>query len=51
MPLRWDELETAVDAGDATMLVVGAGDVVSRLEQVGDLFRPLLDLRQTLPNG
>jgi bifunctional non-homologous end joining protein LigD len=48
-PLAWEEVEAAVEAGDASGLVFEAGEVVERVERLGDLFAPTLTLRQTLP--
>ena len=44
-PLDWDELE----AGDAGALVFEAGDVLERVEERGDLFAPVVELEQRLP--
>ena len=48
-PLAWDEVEEAVDAGDASRLVFEATDMLARVEEHGDLFAPALTLRQELP--
>jgi len=48
-PLTWEEVETAADSGDGTPLVFAAGDVLERIEQHGDLFAPVLELEQELP--
>jgi bifunctional non-homologous end joining protein LigD len=48
-PLRWDEVETAADSGDGSPLVFEAGDVLERIEDQGDLFAPVLELEQDLP--
>jgi bifunctional non-homologous end joining protein LigD len=48
-PLRWDEVESAADSGDGSKLVFEAGDVLERIEQHGDLFAPVLELEQELP--
>ncbi|MGH2764057.1 MAG: non-homologous end-joining DNA ligase [Thermoleophilaceae bacterium] len=42
-PLRWEELE------DPDALVFEAADVLSRVEEDGDLFAPVAELRQELP--
>ena len=44
-PLRWEEVE----AGDTDALVFEADDVLARVEQHGDLFAPVEQLRQSLP--
>jgi bifunctional non-homologous end joining protein LigD len=48
-PVTWDEVETAADSGDGSNLVFEAGDVLERIEQHGDLFAPVLELKQDLP--
>jgi bifunctional non-homologous end joining protein LigD len=48
-PVTWDEVETAADSGDGSGLVFEAGDVLERIEQHGDLFAPVLELEQELP--
>jgi bifunctional non-homologous end joining protein LigD len=45
-PLRWDEVE----AGDADALVFEADDVLARVEEHGDLFAPVEELEQRLPD-
>jgi bifunctional non-homologous end joining protein LigD len=50
-PVRWDEVAAVADADDAAALVFLAGDVIDRLDRLGDLFAPLLALRQRLPGG
>jgi bifunctional non-homologous end joining protein LigD len=48
-PVTWDEVETAADSGDGSSLVFEAGAVLERIEQHGDLFAPVLELSQELP--
>jgi bifunctional non-homologous end joining protein LigD len=48
-PLIWDEVEAAADSGDGSPLVFEAGDVLERIEEHGDLFAPVLELEQELP--
>jgi bifunctional non-homologous end joining protein LigD len=48
-PLTWDEVEAAADTGDGSALVFEAGEVLERIEQHGDLFAPVLELEQELP--
>jgi bifunctional non-homologous end joining protein LigD len=47
-PLRWEEVETALDSADAGMLTFEMGDVLARSDADGDLFAPVLSLRQEL---
>jgi bifunctional non-homologous end joining protein LigD len=42
-PLRWEELD------DPDALVFEASDVLERVEEHGDLFAPVVELRQELP--
>ena len=44
-PLAWEELER----GDPTELVFEAGDVLERVEDHGDLFAPVVEQEQRLP--
>jgi bifunctional non-homologous end joining protein LigD len=43
-PLRWEELERG------ERLVITAAEMRARIEDCGDLFRPLLELQQRLPS-
>ena len=45
-PLRWEEVEQARDPGDVTF---EAGAVLERTAEHGDLFAPVVELRQRLP--
>jgi bifunctional non-homologous end joining protein LigD len=48
-PITWDEVEQAADSGDGSHLVFETTDVLERIEQHGDLFAPVLELEQELP--
>ncbi len=48
-PLAWDEIESALEKDDADALVFEAGEVLERVEKHGDLFAPVLELKQKLP--
>ncbi len=48
-PLTWDEVERAVETDDAASLAFEAKDVLKRIDEHGDLFAPVLQLKQTLP--
>ncbi len=48
-PLRWSEVECTADSEDPDQLRFGAAQVLARLERDGDLFAPVLGLRQELP--
>lgn len=49
-PVTWEEVTGALDAGDASMLVFEADDVLARVERSGDLWEPTLSVRQSLPS-
>ena len=48
-PVSWDEVEAAARRRSGKVLVFEQKDVLARVEQDGDLFAPLLTLRQGLP--
>ena len=48
-PVTWKEVERALDEDDAGSLVFEAADVLKRVEKHGDLFAPVLKLKQKLP--
>jgi bifunctional non-homologous end joining protein LigD len=48
-PVRWSEVERALRARDARRLVFDASQAIARFEESGDLFAPVLTLRQRLP--
>jgi bifunctional non-homologous end joining protein LigD len=49
-PLTWEEVERAFKKKDAELLVFEAPQVVARFEKMGDLFEPMLELKQRLPD-
>ena len=49
LPVRWDELEAA--AKNADRLYFDLDTALRRLTDVGDLFRPVLRLKQRLPQA
>ena len=49
-PVTWDEVERALKKKDAGLLVFEASQVVARFEKLGDLFEPVLELKQKLPD-
>jgi bifunctional non-homologous end joining protein LigD len=49
-PVTWEEVERALKKKDAGLLVFEAPQVVARFEKIGDLFEPVLDLKQRLPD-
>lgn len=48
-PLHWGEVERTAASGDPDGLRFTAGQVLARVEREGDLFAPVLELRQELP--
>jgi bifunctional non-homologous end joining protein LigD len=48
-PVTWDEVEELVESGDPERLTFEAGEVLERVAASGDLFEPVLTLRQDLP--
>jgi bifunctional non-homologous end joining protein LigD len=48
-PVSWEEVEAAHKKKKAASLVFEAKDTVARFEKLGDLFAPVLTLRQQLP--
>jgi bifunctional non-homologous end joining protein LigD len=48
-PVTWDEIETAWQKRDAGRLAFEAPQVLERLEKLGDIFAPVLQLKQKLP--
>jgi bifunctional non-homologous end joining protein LigD len=49
-PLRWEEVEAALDAGRPEALSFEAPDVLQRVREHGDLLAETLTLRQSLPS-
>jgi len=48
-PVTWDEVENALKKNDAKLLVFESKQTLERVEKMGDLFAPLLNLKQKLP--
>lgn len=48
-PVEWEELDRAARKKDASMLVFETEDVLKRVAKKGDLFEPILHLKQKLP--
>lgn len=48
-PVKWDEVEHCLQMRDPGLLVFDSDQVLSRSTQLGDLFAPVLKLRQKLP--
>jgi bifunctional non-homologous end joining protein LigD len=50
-PLTWEEVDRCWEKKDAGMLVFETADVLERVEKLGDLFEPVLKLKQHLPKA
>ena len=48
-PVTWDEVEQSLKKRGAARLVFEAPDVLARVKKMGDLFQPVLKLKQKLP--
>jgi bifunctional non-homologous end joining protein LigD len=49
MPFTWEEIENACRTSDSKSLFIDADAALQRLEKVGDLFEPVLTMKQKLP--
>lgn len=49
-PVTWEEVESALKKKDAGKLTFGPGDVLKRIQKHGDIFAPVLKLKQKLPS-
>jgi bifunctional non-homologous end joining protein LigD len=48
-PVEWKEVEGCLKKGDPNLLVFDSDQVLARVKQHGDLFAPVLTLKQKLP--
>jgi bifunctional non-homologous end joining protein LigD len=48
-PIAWDEIETVLDAGDASSLTFDPATVLTRVDELGDLYAGSLTDDQELP--
>jgi len=48
-PVKWEEVEQLLKKKDASLLAFEAGQVLKRVQKMGDLFEPTLRLKQKLP--
>jgi bifunctional non-homologous end joining protein LigD len=51
MPVRWEELESAIEQNDGASLYFLPDWALQRLRESGDLFAPVLTLEQELPQA
>jgi len=48
-PLKWEEVERVLAKKDPKLVVFEAPQVLERVQKIGDLFEPVLKLKQKLP--
>jgi bifunctional non-homologous end joining protein LigD len=48
-PVTWEEVQQALKKKDSGLLVFEADQVLKRTEKMGDLFEPVVELKQKLP--
>jgi len=48
-PVSWKEVADTAKKGDSGLLTFEAGEVLQRVKRKGDLFAPVLTLKQRLP--
>jgi bifunctional non-homologous end joining protein LigD len=48
-PVTWEEVESALEAGERARLEFDSEAVLERIDAHGDLFAPVIERRQTLP--
>ena len=48
-PVKWEEVEACLEKGDPRLLVFEADKVLERAKEFGDLFEPVLKLKQKAP--
>jgi bifunctional non-homologous end joining protein LigD len=51
LPVSWDELQRALDKRKAEGLYFEPEAALKRLDEIGDLFAPVLELKQSLPES
>jgi bifunctional non-homologous end joining protein LigD len=49
MPVTWEEVETCAETGDKDAITFDAAAALERVAEVGDLFAPVLTVKQKLP--
>src|SRR5271157_3166881 len=48
-PVKWEEVESCLKKGDPTLLVFESDQVLERVKKYGELFEPVLKLKQKMP--
>jgi bifunctional non-homologous end joining protein LigD len=49
-PVTWEEVEKCLKKKDASLLVFDSTQVLARVKELGDIFAPVLNLKQRLPD-
>ncbi|HVH88646.1 MAG TPA: hypothetical protein VM912_18145, partial [Terriglobales bacterium] len=49
-PVTWEEVEKCLKKKDPNLLVFDSAQVLARVVEMGDIFEPVLTLKQRLPN-
>jgi bifunctional non-homologous end joining protein LigD len=49
MPVTWDEVAECAETGDTEAITFESHEALARVEEVGDLFAPVLTAKQALP--
>ncbi|MBV8276975.1 MAG: hypothetical protein JO170_17190 [Verrucomicrobia bacterium] len=49
-PVTWQEVEMTLKSGDGSCLIFDSAAVLDRADKQGDLFAPVLSLKQRLPS-
>lgn len=50
-PVTWDEVEEVAEGGRRELLTFSPTEVLARFQEHGDLFAPVLELKQKLPSA
>ena len=48
-PVTWKEVELTARKADAQLLIFDSADIIRRVKKHGDLFAPVLKMKQRLP--
>jgi bifunctional non-homologous end joining protein LigD len=48
-PVEWEEIQSALKAGNPNSLLFKPEDLLRRVEDLGDLFKPVLSTKQKIP--
>lgn len=48
-PVKWSEVENCLKKGDPTLLAFDSEEVLARTKKFGDLYEPVVKLKQKMP--